>query len=244
MISIFAADLDGTLLGNPESEWRFHSAWAALREKERPLLVYNTGRDLRDVRSLISEGVLPEPDAIIGGVGTLLEDARDPRASTEFSRRFGEGWNLAVVEEIVGAFPRVVQQPPSAQHPYKSSWRLADATPGELDALRGYLREAGVLANVVYSCDRYLDVLPDRADKGKALAWYAERRGIPIAEILVAGDTGNDTSMFLLPEVVRLVVENALPELLAEIVRLPKYFARGFFADGVLDGLEHYGVIS
>jgi hypothetical protein len=39
--------------------------------------------------------------------------------------------------------------------------------------------------------------------------------------VLVAGDTGNDSSLFLLPRVRGIVVENAQPELIEAVVKLP-----------------------
>ncbi len=60
-IRLFSSDLDGTLLGNPESARRFKTAWDLLPRRDRPLLVYNTGRLVEDVRSLVDRGELPAP---------------------------------------------------------------------------------------------------------------------------------------------------------------------------------------
>ena len=49
--------------------------------------------------------------------------------------------------------------------------------------------------------------------------------------------------MFRLPGVRGIVVENALPELYEDTVDIPTYTSRQILADGVLDGLCHYGVI-
>ena len=75
-IRLFSSDLDGTLLGNPESSRRFRTAWELLPRRERPLLVYNSGRLVEDVRHLVERGELPAPDFVIGGVGTQVVDFR------------------------------------------------------------------------------------------------------------------------------------------------------------------------
>jgi glycogen debranching enzyme len=73
--------------------------------------------------------------------------------------------------------------------------------------------------------------------------WLAQHLGIPSAAILVAGDSGNDSGMFRLPGVRGILVENADPDLLEATVGRDVYTASGIIAEGVLDGLKHYGVI-
>jgi len=97
---------------------------------------------------------------------------------------------------------------------------------------------------VIYSSARDLDVLPANTGKAHALKWLCERISLPLKQVLVAGDTGNDSSLFLLPDVRGIVVENAQPELYEAVVHLPTYSATRAFADGVLQGLAHFGVIT
>ena len=240
---LFATDLDGTLLGNPESTHRFKQTWEALSKKKRPALVYNSGRSLADMKALIAARKLPAADHLIGGVGTELYDVKNGRVPPEFSGQFGEGWDLALIERMVGETAGIERQPPEFLHPYKSSWFWPRADSAQLAALRQRLADAGLRVTVVYSSLRYLDVLPAEADKGNALAWLCRSLKIPLESVLVAGDTGNDSGMFLLPGVSGLVVENAQPELFEAVVKLPVYVARAVMADGVLEGLQHYGVI-
>lgn len=242
-IRLFSADLDGTLIGNPESTQRFKQVWDSLRPGARPVLVYNSGRTIRDLLSLIAHRRLPDPDYLIGGVGTQLYEWRTRNEVSEFGIQFGEGWDLAKVEEIVGATPGIERQPPQFLHPYKSSWYWHRVDREKVAALRQRLAEAGLQVNVVYSSLRDLDVLPSRANKGHALTWLCEHLKIPLEQVVVAGDTGNDSSMFLLPGVKGIVVENAQPELFEAVVKIPVFVARKVHADGVLEGLQHFGVI-
>lgn len=242
-IRLFSTDLDGTLLGNPESSQRLKETWERLAPENRPLLVYNTGRSLKDTLSLIASRKLAPADYIIGGVGTEFYDARHPGEVPEFVAQFGEGWNLPLVEKIVGTTPGIERQPPEFLHPYKSSWFLHRASREQINELKQRLAAAGLSVAIVYSSLRHLDVLPARANKGNALAWLCERIGVPFAQVLVAGDTGNDSSMFLLPGVQGIVVENAQPELFEAVVKLPVFVTTKIMADGVLEGLKHFGVI-
>jgi len=242
-IRLFSTDLDGTLLGNPESTQRFKKAWEALPPEKRPLLIYNSGRTIKDTLAFITARLLPAADFIIGGVGTELYDHRQQTEIPDFAAQFGEGWNLSKVEEIVGSMPGIERQPPEFLHPYKSSWYWHRIGRDRIDDLKRRLQEAGLKVAVVYSSLRDLDVLPSQANKGNALAWLCRRIGVALEQVLVAGDTGNDSSMFLLPGTKGIVVENAQPELFEAVVKLPVFVSRKIMADGTLEGLKHFGVI-
>jgi sucrose-6F-phosphate phosphohydrolase len=242
-IRLFSPDLDGTLLGNPEAAWRFTERWSALDRGRRPLLAYNTGRTIADTQALVATGHLPEPDFIIGSVGTELHDSLYNR-SAEYRAQFGEGWDLPLIDAIVGAVPGIRRQPAESSRAFKSSWHWVRAPRTELENLEARLRCDRLQVLVIYSCRYFLDIVPARAGKGNALAWLCQRLSISLSNVLVAGDTANDTTMFLLPGVRGIVVENALPELLAATVKSSIFVARQPMADGVLEGLTHYGVLA
>ena len=242
-IRLFSSDLDGTLLGNPESSRRFKHVWESLPRETRPLLAYNSGRLIDDLSRFVTDGVLPEADYYIGGVGTQIFDVKAGRLLDELDAHLGENWDLARVREIVSRYPGVRPQPDMFQHAFKSSWFFENASAAAIRELKRILTEAGLSVKVVYSSNRDLDVLPRNATKGGALTWLCGRLGLGTDSVLVAGDTGNDSSMFRLPGVRGIIVENALPELFEATVEIPTFSSREIIADGVLDGLCHYGVL-
>lgn len=241
-IRLVSTDLDGTLLGNPEATARFKSRWEALPEGSRPVLVYNSGRLVSDMHALVASGLLPEPSFLIGGVGTQLFDYRENRAVEGFSEAFQEGWDMGLVGQIVAENPAITCQPPEFLHPYKDSYFWPGATPAQIHELEAKLSASGLKVTVVYSSHRDLDILPAAADKGRAVEWLCSLLKIPLEQVVVAGDTANDAAMFLLPGVKGIVVENAQPDLLEAVVRTPVFGATRILADGLIEGLENFGV--
>ena len=101
------------------------------------------------------------------------------------------------------------------------------------------LRKRHLHANVGFSHGMYLDVLPVRASKGSAIRYLADKWGIPVDSILVAGDSGNDEEM-LSGNTLGVVVGNHSPELEVLRDRERIYFAEGHYAWGILEGIDYY----
>ncbi len=244
---LFATDLDGTLLGDAAAAARFKRIWEAEPKGKRPLLCYSSGRLLEDVQEQIANGLLPQPDYIIGGVGTAVYDVAQGQLLTQFTEVLEEGWDRETVEKVLHEIDLPLEkQPEYFQNAFKCSWFLNDATLEQLDRLQAALAETGVATHLVYSSRRHLDILPQGANKGNALRWLLHYLQIPLNAVLVAGDSGNDSAMFRLKGVRGIIPGNAQPELLAEADGMPLYVGPPgeVCAQAVLAGLAHFGVLA
>lgn len=242
-MQLFSADLDGTLIGKPDATTAFRKTWEQLPDEKRPLLCYNTGRLLNQTLELLENSDLPLPGYMICGVGSLIYNMAEQSTVKQFTETLAIGWDLERVEETIAKHPQIQKQPPEYQHRFKSSWHFHNASPEAIEQIEKEMSDAGLEVNVVYSSSRDLDILPKYANKGNSLNWLLNHLEIPAHRAIVAGDTGNDISMFLIKGVRGIIVENAQPELLQGTIHLDTYVAMKPFADGVLAGLQHYGVV-
>lgn len=243
-VRLFSSDLDGTLAGNSEAEERFADAWDKLDPATRPILVYNSGRLIEDMQMFLPQTSLPTADILIGGVGTMLSNIGEADEGALYTASLGQPFENRSIRAILEKMGAASLQPDRFQHAHKSSWYLHDASTETIARIEQDLQQAGQNVRVVYSSARDLDILPAGIDKGAALSWLCGRMNIGLDEVVVAGDTGNDSSMFLLDDVRGIVVGNALPELQALASERPNiYVAQQRIADGVLEGFQHWNII-
>ena len=109
----------------------------------------------------------------------------------------------------------------------------------DLSPIYNVLEKNKIKTNVIASHNAYLDFLPFRASKGRAIRYLSYRWNIPLDSILVAGDSGNDEDM-LIGELLGVVVANHSDELSKLKGRRRIYFAEKSHAAGVIEGINYY----
>jgi sucrose-6F-phosphate phosphohydrolase len=242
-IKLITFDIDETLIDNSVETNDFYKTWNRIKFKEPPLLCYNSGRLPDDLISLIERKIIPEPDYFIAGVGTSIYDYRKKILIKEFSQVLDEGWDLAkVILTIADLENGITPQPDHFQNDFKSSWYYDNASEDEIEGIKKKLKNAGLEVNVVYSSSRHLDILPKWANKGNSLEWLLKYLKVKPEETIVAGDSGNDSAMFKIPQINGIVVGNAQPELYHETKGLSVYYSEKPRYEAVLEGLQQYGL--
>lgn len=205
----------------------------------QPALAFGvaTGRSLQEAERLLREWRQPTPRVLITSVGSEIYWREGARlvADSAFAAWIDDGWGPQAVDDRVAAIPGVERQPPVEQRRHKRSYFVED--PAAIDAVRAAVADFPV--RVIHSHGRLLDILPERAGKGAAMAWVADRLGIAADHVYAAGDSGNDLDML---DAVRngIVVANYSAELKPLIGRPTIYLSRRPHAGGVVEGMRAF----
>lgn len=236
---LFSTDIDGTVYRDRDSARQFADFWEDLAgEAESTLLVYNTGRSLEDTRNLVSTTALPTADFFICGVGTQIFEESRRRLLEDWHAELEDGWDFSVVSGMVASRSSARFQPEECQNEFKCSWYWENADSAEIRALVEALAGIGIRSQAVYSSNRDLDFLPEKANKGNALAWLAGWLGVSAQNIVVAGDSGNDASMFHIRGARGILVANAEDALVQAVAGSRPFLASKPCAAGVIEGLN------
>lgn len=249
---VLASDIDNTLTGDARTLRRLAARLAADQARGTLFLILSTGRRFEQVLNGFEAEGIPEPNAIISQIGTeiylppfALDTAPLPVWDTLLREQFSRGRAVSFLSGIKG----LEMQPEKYNTPLKVSCYLGKNPDPEAAVSLILSRILEVKQEdayqVIWSSGRDLDIIPSAAGKGKAIRYLVQFLGFGSPRVVVAGDSGNDRSMFDEFEH-GIVVANAQPELkrLGEDTPQPgHYFARQPFAAGVKEGLQHFGLL-
>lgn len=264
---VLATDLDGTFLGGSDTERAALYQWLQALRTRQPndlTLIFVTGRDLPFIRSLVAAGAVPRPDYVIGDVGTTVAGGPgiEPlhALETDIAARWTRG--AASAEQARARLRALLADEPGLREqdtPFRyrlSYWyepaALSPDTLSKIEAA-GY---DGLL-----SADTFLDVLPRGVSKGPTLRHLIAHLNLPPQDVLVAGDTLNDLSLFA-TGLSGVAVGNAEPALLEALRALEReqaqdepaqahdvlprriYRSPRAGAVGILDAVHHHGFVT
>jgi len=229
-------------------------------------LAFVTGRHRALVEEAIAAFGLPQPDYVIGDVGTSIYSVAGGVWSpwSDWADDIAPDWvgrEHADLAALFSDLSRLVLQEPAKQGRFKVSYYAppdidADALCASMDSR---LRALGVQAALIWSIDEttqtgLLDVLPQRATKLHAVEFLMQHGGYAREDTVFCGDSGNDLPV-LVSAVQAVLVANATDEVREQALtraqqagtRAALYLARGGFlglngnySAGILEGVAHY----
>ena len=233
---VLISDIDGTLVdGEPDRE-ALEALGEALAGRDVAFGLAS-GRRLALVEQAIRDFGLPDPVVLITDVGTEIRYGRQRRVDRGYQRHVDAGWKPQAIRERLDALG-LKPQAEENQSARKLSYIVT--SDHDADDARQALEDARLAAHVVWSHGRYLDVLPRRAGKGKAIDYLVKKWRLDPNRVAVAGDSGNDLEM-LNRRYHGIVVGNHHPELSPLRGRRKVFFASEPHARGVLEGLTKLG---
>lgn len=231
---ILATDLDGTFLGGSDAQRKELYEW--LNANDDHLLIFVTGRDVDFIRELVESPGMPRPHYVIGDIGTSVLDGGTFEPILAIEEHIAEKWNDSAerVAALIDGEPGLRLQ--ATPFRYRRSYYYDPAA--LLPSTLRKVEEAGY--DWVLSAETFFDVLPKGVSKGPTLRRLLTHLALPEENVLVAGDTLNDLSLFE-SRLKGVAVGNAEAPLV-ERIRDFSWVYRSALpgAAGIRDALDHY----
>lgn len=233
----FITDIDNTLLGQREGQealvqWLIDNIGYSI-------FGIATGRSLESALDILRKNRIPVPDVLITSVGSEIHYGVRRIPDVGWANHIRHLWRREDVLTAMTAVPGLRLQTAENQREFKLSYLADPARMPPVEQISQHLRAHGLHAQVIYSHHEFLDILPIRASKGHAIRYLSYKWGLPLANFLVSGDSGNDIEM-LVGDTMGVVVGN-YSEDLRHLKGVPRiYFAQARYAYGILEGMQHY----
>ena len=245
--SLLITDIDNTLLGDDAALERLRKL---IREnRQRMGFGVASGRALELVQEVLRGYDIKEIDVIIASVGCEIYYGANHVFDKGWASTLRSKWKPDVIRQTLAQLPFLtLQKEKHTQREFKISYNLDETVdPQEaLPRIHHALDEAHAAYSLIFSHGVFVDILPHRASKGKAIRYLTGKWNVPIDRVVTAGDSGNDRDM-LLGQTAGIVVGNYSPEL-EPLRRAAKhsriYFAKASHADGIIEGLRHYDLLN
>ena len=233
-------DIDNTLIGEDNS--RLGELLEVL-EANREQIGFGiaTGRSVDSAIAVLAKHNLPRPDVMICSVGSEIYYGSNRQFGKGWATHISHKWRRDRIVSLLEDYDFLEYQEEETQREFKISYYM-EPDKERLSRVHERLLSNRCRYNLIYSHGQYLDILPYRASKGKAIRYLSYKWIIPLRNFLISGDSGNDEEM-LRGEPRGVVVGNYSGELEELRGHRRIFFAQAPCAGGILEGMAHYRFI-
>ncbi|MCG9626219.1 HAD family hydrolase [Vibrio mediterranei] len=237
MIKMLVCDFDGTISGGPTDELTEFTSYVEAQTGMQ--FVVATGRTFHSINDGLAQHTLPRPHTIVSDVGTQIHHKRTLTPDNDWHTKMDCLWDEGRVSAALHDCGFLGKQTPEHQGSYKLTYE------GRLDSkqlqyLQALFRENELYVDLTYSHDWFLDITPKGINKATAIHHLMNKHKLCPSEVVVAGDSGNDTTMLTIAGINAILVANHYQEV-AHLSSLSHvYTAKNTHALGVLEGLIHW----
>jgi sucrose-phosphate synthase len=234
------ANIDDTLVGGSNEHL---SALLTLLQKNREHVGFGlaTGRTIESATEFLENQHVPLPDVLITSMGAEIYYGKNLHHGRGWQTHISAKWNRQKIAGLLKNFAFLTYQKADMQRRFNISYEIEPAK-DRLAMIHEHLLRNQCRYNLIYFQDRYLEILPYRASKGKAIRYLSYKWEIPLRNFLVCGDSGNDEEM-LRGEPLGVVVGNYSPELKKLKGIRGSYIAKQKYSGGILEGIKRYQFI-
>lgn len=231
-------DIDDTTLGDYESAMQLKQLINKVKEKVG--FGVATGRTVESAKEILLKNDFILPDVIISSVGSEIHYKSEDHYiyGTGWDAHISQQWKRQQIVDLLRDINFLRLQELEVQKKHKISYYV-EPDKFDYDFISELLIKNKIKATLIFSHGSFLDILPSRASKGRAIRYLSYRWNIPLESILTAGNSGNDEDM-LTGELLGVVVGNFSPELSGLKGRRDVYFSNKPFAAGIIDGINYY----
>lgn len=230
---LLATDLDGTFLGGKSVDKL--KLYRLIRDTPEIRLAFVTGRGVETVLPLLNDSLIPNPDYIISDVGATVLNGRSLEPIEPLQSLIEKKWPGKLLfrkklRKVTGLTYQEVPQQRRCSFIYEDDLAL--------DKVKELAAEYD--CDVLLSAGKYLDILPGGINKGHTLTQLVKMMDFPPKQVLVAGDTMNDLSLY--ETGYKGVVVGAAEVALSKATKGKKnvYHAKSPGAGGIMEAIRHF----
>lgn len=211
-----------------------------LKDNRKKIAFGVTSTDTIDnVAHFLQTNKIAAPDIIISSAGTEIYYGKDHHYDNGWESHIANRWEPDKIKKLLKRLDFLSPRDKTAQRKFKISYTM---TPGKdrLSKIHDLLSKNKCRYSLVYADQKYLDIVPYRASKGKAIRYLSYKWETPLSKFLICASTGEMLAGE--PLGVVLGMDAGEKDRTGKVIKKGKglYFAEKQSAGGILEGIEKY----